>query len=62
VKAPQGDGATAPVDPKKAAIAAAVARAKAKKLAAAHVNANPAPADHIVTAADAPSTERTTTR
>lgn len=44
--------ADAPVDPKKAAIAAAVARAKAKKLAAEAARA----------AEDAPSADRTTTR
>ncbi|WP_421346645.1 electron transport complex subunit RsxC [Aeromonas veronii] len=51
--------ADAPVDPKKAAIAAAVARAKAKKLAAEAARA----AGTAGTAAeDAPSADRTTTR
>ncbi|WP_429072342.1 electron transport complex subunit RsxC [Aeromonas veronii] len=48
--------ADAPVDPKKAAIAAAVARAKAKKLAAEAARAAE------TTAEDAPSADRTTTR
>ncbi|WP_279496542.1 electron transport complex subunit RsxC [Aeromonas veronii] len=48
--------ADAPVDPKKAAIAAAVARAKAKKLAAEAARAAG------TTAEDAPSADRTTTR
>ncbi|HHQ4675247.1 TPA: electron transport complex subunit RsxC [Aeromonas veronii] len=46
----------APVDPKKAAIAAAVARAKAKKLAAEAARAAE------IAAEDAPSADRTTTR
>ncbi|MGN5140047.1 electron transport complex subunit RsxC [Aeromonas sp. 164P] len=48
--------ADAPVDPKKAAIAAAVARAKAKKLAAEAARATETAAE------DAPSADRTTTR
>uniref|UniRef100_UPI003B9E7BBC electron transport complex subunit RsxC n=1 Tax=Aeromonas sp. 604176 TaxID=2712052 RepID=UPI003B9E7BBC len=48
--------ADAPVDPKKAAIAAAVARAKAKKLAAEAARAAETVAE------DAPSADRTTTR
>ncbi|WP_421347755.1 electron transport complex subunit RsxC [Aeromonas veronii] len=48
--------ADAPVDPKKAAIAAAVARAKAKKLAAEAARASETAAE------DAPSADRTTTR
>ncbi|MFM5616207.1 electron transport complex subunit RsxC [Aeromonas veronii] len=48
--------ADAPVDPKKAAIAAAVARAKAKKLAAEAARAAETSAE------DAPSADRTTTR
>lgn len=48
--------ADAPVDPKKAAIAAAVARAKAKKLAAEAARAAETAAE------DAPSADRTTTR
>ncbi|MFM5712581.1 electron transport complex subunit RsxC [Aeromonas allosaccharophila] len=48
--------ADAPVDPKKAAIAAAVARAKAKKLAAETARAAETAAE------DAPSADRTTTR
>ncbi|MFQ1782092.1 electron transport complex subunit RsxC [Aeromonas veronii] len=48
--------ADAPVDPKKAAIAAAVARAKAKKLAAEAARAAGTAAE------DAPSADRTTTR
>lgn len=48
--------ADAPVDPKKAAIAAAVARAKAKKLAAEAARAAE------IAAEDAPSADRTTTR
>lgn len=48
--------ADAPVDPKKAAIAAAVARAKAKKLAAEAAKAAETAAE------DAPSADRTTTR
>jgi len=51
--APEAD---APVDPKKAAIAAAVARAKAKKLAAEAANATETAAE------DQSSAERTTTR
>jgi len=48
--------ADVPVDPKKAAIAAAVARAKAKKLAAEAARATETAAE------DAPSADRTTTR
>ncbi|CAJ1812890.1 electron transport complex subunit RsxC [Aeromonas veronii] len=56
--APEGSApaADAPVDPKKAAIAAAVARAKAKKLAAEAARATETAAE------DAPSADRTTTR
>ncbi|TNI46590.1 electron transport complex subunit RsxC [Aeromonas veronii] len=56
--APEGStpAADVPVDPKKAAIAAAVARAKAKKLAAEAARATETAAE------DAPSADRTTTR
>ncbi|PKQ78502.1 electron transport complex subunit RsxC [Aeromonas sobria] len=52
----------APVDPKKAAIAAAVARAKAKKLAAEAARAAGTVGTVGTAAEDAPSADRTTTR
>ncbi|WP_421266301.1 electron transport complex subunit RsxC [Aeromonas veronii] len=54
--------ANAPVDPKKAAIAAAVARAKAKKLAAEAARAAETAETAETAAEDAPSADRTTTR
>lgn len=54
--------ADAPVDPKKAAIAAAVARAKAKKLAAEAARAADATTSEVGAAEDTQSADRPTTR